>query len=132
MGRRFIGIELSKQYHELALRRHELVTQGLDPFAKRDSVPTAKNSPVPRLPKQKYLVSKKTLQLEVKRIANMLGRLPTRAEVQTLGRYPIELYDRYFFSWGEVCAAARTTGMSDLPPQPRQDTEEQFSLGFDE
>jgi hypothetical protein len=132
MGRRFIGIELSKQYHELALQRHELVAQGLDPFGKQDSVPTAKNSPVPRLPKQKYLVSKKTLQLEVKRVANILGRLPTREEVQTLGRYPIELYDKYFLSWGEACAAARTTGMSDLPPHLRQDTKEQFALEFGE
>ncbi len=129
MGRRFIGIELSKQYHELALERHQQVANGLDPFAKRNEVPQAKNSPVPRLPKQKYVVSKKTLQLEVKRIAQILGRLPTREEVQAMGRYPIELYDKYFISWGEACAAARTTGMSELPPHLR---EEQFALALDE
>jgi site-specific DNA-methyltransferase (adenine-specific) len=42
-------------------------------------------------------------------------RLPTREEVKTASKYPIEYFDRYFISWGEVCAAARTTGMSELP-----------------
>jgi site-specific DNA-methyltransferase (adenine-specific) len=140
MGRRFIGIEISKQYHELALQRHQQVALGVDPFAKRNEVPSVKNSPVPRLPKQKYAVSKKALQLEVKRIAQMLGRLPTREDVQKLGHYPIELYDRYFFSWGEACAAARTTGMSELPPHLRQaksapgsaEDSQQFTLPIDE
>ncbi|GBC92126.1 Modification methylase BamHI [bacterium HR15] len=132
MGRRFIGIELSQKYHELALQRHQQVAHGIDPFAKRKEVPNAKNSPVPRLPKQKYIVSKKTLQLEVKRIAQILGRLPTREEVQVMGRYPMELYDRYFISWGEACAAARTTGMSERPPHLCQAKEEQLTLGMDE
>lgn len=115
MGREFIGIELSPQYHELALQRHEQLKYGQDPFGKQDGTPAAKNSPVDRLPKQKYAVSKKTLQLEIKRIARELGRLPTRAEVEVRSQYPMDYYDRYFISWGEVCAAARTTGMSDLP-----------------
>jgi site-specific DNA-methyltransferase (adenine-specific) len=130
MGRRFIGIEISEQYHKLALQRHEQLTRGGDPFAKRDHVPNAKNSPVERLPKQKYVVSKKALQLEVKRIARVLGHLPTRKEVETLSRYPIEYYDRYFISWGEVCAAARTTGMSELPPVAQNESH-QSSLPFD-
>lgn len=29
------------------------------------------------------------------------------------GKYPIEYYDKYFVSWGEVTAAARTTGMTE-------------------
>jgi hypothetical protein len=113
MGRRFVGIELSRQYHELALLRHEQLARGADPFGKVGSVPAAKNSPVQRMPKQKYEVSKKALQLDVKRIAGELGRLPTREEVRRLSRYPIEYFESYFVSWGEVCAAARTTGMSE-------------------
>ncbi|MDX2041668.1 MAG: hypothetical protein SF097_10475 [Acidobacteriota bacterium] len=31
------------------------------------------------------------------------------------GKFPIEYYNQYFVSWGEVCAAARTTGMTELP-----------------
>lgn len=115
MKRRYIGIELSQKYHELALQRHERLKYGVDPFGKINTVPAAKNSPVQRLPKQKYMVSKKTLQLDVRRIARELGHLPTREEVHHLSRYPIDYFDRYFVSWGEVCAAARTTGMSELP-----------------
>ncbi len=115
MGRKFIGIELSPQYHAIAEERHRCLRElGEDPFGKHaDHVPTAKNSRVERLPKQRYAVPKKTLQLDVKRIAQQLGRLPTRAEVESLSHYPIEYFDNYFVSWGEVCAAARTTGMSE-------------------
>jgi site-specific DNA-methyltransferase (adenine-specific) len=128
-GRRYIGIELSPQYHHLALRRHEQLATGVDPFGKVDSVPAAKNSPVHRLPKQKYKVSKKALQLEIKRIAGEMGRLPTKEEVSKLSQFPIEYFEQYFVSWGEVCAAARTTGMSETPnstESPRPD--EQLGL----
>ncbi|HEX4945171.1 MAG TPA: site-specific DNA-methyltransferase, partial [Blastocatellia bacterium] len=86
MERKYIGIELSVQYHELAAQRHAELLAGRDPFGKDASVPTAKNSPVQRLQKQKYAVSKKVLQLEVKRIALELGRLPTKEEVRELGQ----------------------------------------------
>jgi site-specific DNA-methyltransferase (adenine-specific) len=113
LDRHYIGIEKEAAYHELALLRHEEVSAGLDPFRKAERVLSAKNSPVPRLPKQKYAIPKKTLQLEVRRIAQELGRLPTRDEVIGRGKYPITYYDQYFISWGEVCAAARNTGMSE-------------------
>jgi len=129
MERKFIGIELSSHYHELALQRHEQIARGTDPFGKEYSIPTAKNSPVQRLPKQKYQVTKKTLQLDVKRIAHELGRLPTREEVQCLSKYPIEYFIKYFISWGEVCAAARTTGMSESPTKlVDEDSEKQLDL----
>jgi site-specific DNA-methyltransferase (adenine-specific) len=122
MGRRFLGIEISPEYHEIALKRHKMLAQGGDPFGKCDAVPKAKNSPVDRLPKQKYKVTKKALQLEIKRIAGQLGHIPAREEVVALSRYPVEYFDRYFLSWGEVCAAARTTGMSELPPEHKNRT----------
>lgn len=78
MGRRYIGIELSPEYYELARQRHEQASRGEDPFGKKTTVPGAKNSRVSRIPKQQYKISKKTLQLDVKRIAQLLGRLPTR------------------------------------------------------
>ena len=115
MGRYYIGIELSKEYHELAKLRHSELESGLDPFRKRTSVPRSKNSPVRRITEQEYKVSKKTLQLEVKRIKELLGRLPTREDVAQHSRYPFEYYENYFLSWGEVCAAARTTGMTEFP-----------------
>jgi site-specific DNA-methyltransferase (adenine-specific) len=129
MARAFIGIEISPKYHALAVRRHEELSRGRDPFGKHDEVPNAKNSPVERLPRQRYVVTKKTLQLEVRRLAQALGRLPTREEVRSMAKYPIEYYNQYFISWGEVCAAARTTGMCELPPQ-RLKTAGQLAIDF--
>lgn len=122
MGRRFIGIELSPQYHILAEQRHAQIARGEDPFGKSEDTPTVKNSRVQRVTKQKYVVSKKLLQLDVKRIACELDRLPTRREVESRSPYPIAYFDDYFVSWGEVCAAARTTGMSELPANVQEPT----------
>lgn len=113
LGRTYIGIEAAPKYHQIAQDRHNEINQGIDPFRKDDRVLTEKNSPVARLKKQKYEVPKKTLQLEVRRIAKLLGHIPNREEVITHGNYPIRYYDEYFSSWGEVCAAARTTGMTE-------------------
>jgi site-specific DNA-methyltransferase (adenine-specific) len=46
MNRRYIGIEISEQYHSLAEQRHIELENGLDPFAKRDIIPQVKNSRV--------------------------------------------------------------------------------------
>jgi site-specific DNA-methyltransferase (adenine-specific) len=113
LGRRYIGIELSEKYDELARSRHDLLHAGGDPFEKVKGVPKTKNSRVERVGGSKYEVPKKTLQLEVKRVAELLGRIPSRDELQQHGHYAIRYYDEYFISWGEVCAAARTTGMSE-------------------
>lgn len=113
LERNYIGIDISEKYTDIALKRHKQITDGIDPFAKTDDIPQSKNSRVERLPKQKYEVSKKELQLEVRRVANRLGHIPSREELIQHGEYPIEYYDEYFTSWGEVCAAARTTGMTE-------------------
>lgn len=113
MRRRYIGIELSQKYHAIAESRHRSLSAGGDPFEKVGGVPNAKNSRVDRIGGVKYAVPKKTLQLEVRRIAELLGHMPSREELEKHGRYSIRYYDEYFISWGEVCAAARTTGMSE-------------------
>jgi site-specific DNA-methyltransferase (adenine-specific) len=113
LGRRYLGIEASEKYWKLSLERHQEVFDGLDPFRKMDRVLTSKNSPVPRLIKQIYKIPKKTLQLEVRRVAQELGHIPSRDELIQYGKYSIEYYDEYFVSWGEVTAAARTTGMTE-------------------
>ncbi len=118
LHRRYIGIELEARYHQMALERHAEVEQGIDPFRKAQRDLTAKNSPVARMKKQKYAVPKKTLQLEVRRVAQMLGRLPSRAEMIEHGQYPIRYYDEYFAGWGEVCAAARNAGMRETRDEP--------------
>jgi site-specific DNA-methyltransferase (adenine-specific) len=113
LDRQYMGIEISEKYQAIAESRHEEIRQGIDPFRKAERELTEKNSPVERMPKQKYEVPKKTLQLEVRRVAHKLGRLPSREEMIEYGRYPIKYYDEYFVSWGEVCAAARHDGMSE-------------------
>ncbi len=129
LGRAFLGVELSDYYHSIASRRHDELRRGLDPFRKQKQTPKSKNSPVARLKNQDYVVPKKTLQLEVKRIAQQLGKLPTREEVELLGKYPISYYDDYFISWGEVCAAARTTGMTEMRDSaPRARVDNQLPL----
>lgn len=117
LDRKYIGIELSSIYHKAALERHGMVLRGLDPFAKRKGIPRAKNSPVPRVGRIKYEIPKKTLQLHVKNIAEKLGHIPSRDEVEKFSKYPMEYYDRYFRNWSEVTAAARTTGMSETRPK---------------
>lgn len=113
LNRQYIGIELSEKYHNIAKSRHQEILQGVDPFRKAKRELTEKNSPIERMPEKTYEVPKKTLQLEVRRVARMLGKLPTRAEVIEHGKYPIKYYDEYFASWGEACAAARHDGMSE-------------------
>jgi site-specific DNA-methyltransferase (adenine-specific) len=113
LERNYIGIEASKKYSAMSEKRHQEIQDGLDPFRKEVRVLTSKNSRVPRMAKQVYKIPKKTLQLEVKRIAVLLGHSPSRDEVIKHGKYAIEYYDKYFVSWGEVTAAARTTGMTE-------------------
>ncbi|MHB0987703.1 MAG: DNA-methyltransferase [Bellilinea sp.] len=113
LGRKYLGIEASEKYWRLSNERHQEIFDGLDPFRKMERVLTSKNSPVPRLEKQVYKIPKKTLQLEVKRVAKEIGHIPSRDELIQFGKYPIEYYDKYFVSWGEVTAAARTTGMTE-------------------
>jgi len=115
LNRKYVGIELSEYYHNIALQRHKDLSSGFDPFRKiNDEKPKAKNSRVDRLKKQKYEVSKKVLQLEIKKIAKQLGHIPTKDEVSQLSKFPIEYFENYFISWGEVTAAARTTGMTEF------------------
>ena len=113
LDRKYIGIEISEKYHKIAQSRHYEIEQGLDPFRKANRKLTEKNSSVNRMKKQTYEVPNKALQLEIRRVAKLLGRLPDRNEVIEHGRYPIKYYDDYFVSWGEVCAAARHDGMSE-------------------
>jgi len=114
LNRKYVGIELSEYYHKMTTERHRELNSGLDPFRKNnDDTPKAKNSPVERLIKQKYEVSKKVLQLEIRNIAKQIGHIPTKDEVVQYSKFPLEYFESYFISWGEVTAAARTTGMTE-------------------
>lgn len=114
LNRKYVGIELSEYYHNITSQRHDELNAGLDPFRKiKDEKPKAKNSRIERVIKQKYVVSKKELQLEIKKITEQLGHIPGKNEVMALSEFPIEYFENYFINWGEVTAAARTTGMTE-------------------
>lgn len=115
--RKFIGIEKSKEYVELSKIRHQEIISGIDPFRKEEKVLQSKNSPVERVKKQKYLVSKKTLQLEIRRIAKIMNKIPSKEDVFNHSQYPLSMYEDYFSSWGEACAAARNKGMHEYNTQ---------------
>lgn len=116
MGRKYIGIELSEKYHNIAQVRHKEIKSGLNPFRKKTSnSPNVKNSKVKRVEIKKYEVSKKKLQLEVKDIALKIGRKPTKQDVIENSKYPIKYFNDYFVDWGEVCAAVGDKGMSEIP-----------------
>jgi DNA modification methylase len=128
LGRGYVGIELSDKYYGMAVARHEEIRQGLNPFRKEERTLTEKNNNVPRMSKQVYKIPKKTLQLEVRRVAQQLERLPTREDMIAHGQYPIFYYDEYFASWGEVCAAARHDGMSETKPNGHHPATMQLGL----
>jgi len=128
MNRKYFGIELSEKYYKLSLVRHAELENGLDPFRKQDNTPKAKNSYVQRLKKQKYEVDKKTLQLFIKDLSIKLGKIPTREDVIKFNSYPIEYFDNYFINWGEVTAAARTTGMERVENKKDYKLQQQLRL----
>jgi site-specific DNA-methyltransferase (adenine-specific) len=131
MNRRYIGIEISEQYHYLAEQRHIELENGLDPFAKRDIIPQAKNSRVNRIKKQKYDVSKKTLQLEVRDIALKIGRKPTREDIEKYSQYPFRYFNEYFADWGEVCSAVGDKGMQENKDIDNYPNFKQLELPFE-
>lgn len=110
MGRRYVGIEKSKRYHNLAAKRHRLLADGGDPFAKDKATPKSKNSRARRLPIRGRAITKKDLQLDVRRISEELGRIPTYDDVAAHSQHPIEYFEEFFINWSEVCAAARAAG----------------------
>lgn len=109
LHRRFLGIERDELYHALAGERHEQLLLGKDPFARLPSgtVPRVKNNTTPRVKKPAGSITKRELQLEIRRLARELKRIPEREEVARLGRYPLALYDAGFRSWSEAVASAR-------------------------
>lgn len=128
LNRKYFGIELSEKYYELSLERHAELKSGLDPFRKKDVTPQSKNSYVKRLKKQKYQVDKKTLQLYIKDLSIKIGKIPTREDVIKNNTFPIEYFDNYFINWGEVTAAARTTGMENVESKSNYNSHQQLRL----
>ena len=108
MGRQYTGFELSEKYSKIATEKHDQLDSGVDPFAK-----SAKSIAPPKSDNNSYKIPKKDLQMDVKRIAEALGHIPSREEVEEHSGYSIEYFDDAFSNWSEATKAAKTTGMSE-------------------
>ncbi|MEM4409407.1 MAG: DNA methyltransferase [Candidatus Caldarchaeum sp.] len=94
LGRRYIAIDIDPTYVNLMKAKlEEIRVWGAEIpkfYARR------------RLP-----FSKKALQLELKRITEILGRLPTPEDVAELSTINIEVFHQAFPTWGKALKAAK-------------------------
>jgi site-specific DNA-methyltransferase (adenine-specific) len=110
LDRRFIAIEQNNDYLQVADSRMS---------AARSSWQRA-NAPAKR-----RAASKRALQLELQRLAKMLGRLPNKRDVETLSKYPLAVFEEMFISWSAALKAAKIiaeelTGLEHAPEESRQ------------
>src|SRR5262249_43131243 len=91
LGRNFICIEQDENYIATAEQRIKERQQPLQQ-AKR---------------KHKRSIAKSHLQLELKRLAVILDRLPTPADVEQFSEFQIVDFNRAFLSWGEALKVAK-------------------------
>jgi DNA modification methylase len=101
LGRRFIAIEQADEYVRVA--------------GSRVSEPRSLRRPNARA--AGVGISKRSLQLELKRLAVLLGRLPDKRDVEELSNYEASEYERAFDSWGAALKAAKTVA-EDLRSGP--------------
>ncbi len=91
LGRNFIAIEQDAAYINAAVRRIEAYQQ-----------------PLPQaIPRKAGKVAKRKLQMELKRLASLLNRLPTKADVERFSEYQLEQFEQSFISWNEALKAAK-------------------------
>lgn len=105
LDRRFIAIEQDDDYVEAACRRVS------EPRSLRGKIRGARRG----------RASKRALQLELKRLATLLGRLPAETDVEMLSVYDVKLFEGAFRSWAEALKAARIVEKSllELPAMSR-------------
>ncbi len=91
LGRNFIAIEQDEYYVKVAEKRIE-----------------ARQQPLPQATQRKRsTVTKRKLQLELKRLALLLGRLPTKKDTEELSEYQLEQFEQAFSSWNDALKAAK-------------------------
>ena len=110
LKRRFIGIEKNSEYFRTSLRRHAELDRGDNPFIRKAAGSTSSAKGYRKKMTQSQ-VPKYDLQMEVKRVARMLGRCPSKHELERMGRYPLRVYFDNFEDWAEITVATRRTGI---------------------
>ncbi len=94
LGRRYVAIDIDENY--VRITREKLAEVERNGFVRRESI---------RKPHREY--TKKELQLELRKLAAHLGRLPTPEDVQKMSQYDIQLFFDMFPSWNKALKAAR-------------------------
>lgn len=93
-GRRYVTIDLDPHYVQLTRDKIAYLMENGE--IKRQSI---------RRDSRK--VTKKALQLELRRISQNLGRLPTPEDVKAMSQYDLELFLENFSTWGKALKAAK-------------------------
>ncbi|MGC8877810.1 MAG: DNA methyltransferase [Anaerolineae bacterium] len=94
LGRRYVAIDIDEAY--VNLTRQKLAVVGQGEYVR-----------VSRTRKQPRPYTKKELQLELRAIAQRLGRLPTPEDVERMSRYKLEVFYEMFPTWGKALKAAK-------------------------
>ena len=94
LGRRYVAIDIDEAYVNLTRQKLAAISQG-------------EYVRVTRTRKQPRPYTKKELQLELRALAQRLGRLPTPEDVERMSRYKIEVFYEMFPTWGKALKAAK-------------------------
>lgn len=92
LDRRFIAIEQDEDYHQVAGRRLSEQRSSWQRTQRRG---------------KRSKVTQRTLQLELRRLAMRLGRLPSVSDVETLSKYTVEMFEEAFDTWSAALKAAK-------------------------
>jgi DNA modification methylase len=92
LDRKFIAIEQDEFYNNQAEKRIMQRKRALPEVAK---------------PRKRRGVAKRKLQLELKRLALELGRVPTKLDVEHFSAYQLQAFENAFVSWSEALKAAK-------------------------
>ncbi len=94
LGRRYVAIDIDENY--VRITKEKLAELKQNGFVRRESI---------KKPQQVY--TKKELQLELRKLASHLGRLPTPEDVSKMSEYDVQLFFDLFPSWNKALKAAR-------------------------
>lgn len=94
LGRRYVAIDLDPNYVKIMQEKvAQIKTQGQ---VQRQ-----------RIKQSSRIVTKKSLQLELRQLSAELGRLPTPQDVKEKSRYDLELFFETFPTWSKALKAAK-------------------------
>lgn len=116
LDRNYIAIEQASQYVKTAETRMVERLQALPGAGK---------------PRRRNGVTKRKLQLELKRLAQLLNRVPTKSDVEQFSIFSPEAYENGFTSWTEALKAAKIyveNPVAQFDDDPARKQQELFDL----